>query len=590
MNTIPEDKRIPYNPRCKSPASIKYRNTETDHKLGTTDEYLKAIAYHSQQSSAETLYPGEIYDTLKRFLEQKPSTVPYTADHASTDFAWLISPGQPGQQPLSDRHSMLDGNKDRGRFDGFTDPKSCIEALRSNIELSHPQVLFLRGHPSPSWLSSIGAFCYVDPELFRWFLRYRAGPESDYYFDSAPSMMSNIFRFTFSTIGSKNYRYRSSQEEVDALRGKAANDFQRYQTELRGKWGLKLGDSVVRNFHVLDERHCVIEQEIMVSIFEVGKTWMGKALAHLQSTGLLTSIAIACTDAGHDLAQGPRIPWLGGASEPLPITLLPIIQYKSRCALKSRSLNVSATGPKKKRNTQSLAVFPEGYGRDLDWSLAKLDRFHILSDMFRLAAFSQKQLLAVMKEKILTETNRLSLSNENPTLANLLYFRDILQDQLSNASYMLQLTNDKNQILRNSRRPSIAVSTDQRSAADHAVAEVHSLFQDLHLQAQLLHEKCTQGMTVISNNSMLAESQRAIKQAKSVTKLTLVAFVYLPFTFTAGFFGMNFKELGNGTLQLWYYFAASLPLMLVTTAFFVLDVRTVKRVMRAWHNAYWEKK
>src|SRR5947209_7103623 len=127
------------------------------------------------------------------------------------------------------------------------------------------------------------------------------------------------------------------------------------------------------------------------------------------------TIAIACTDAGYDLTQGPRFPWLGGGAEPLPITLLPIVQYRPRCALKSRSINESTTGPKKGRNTQSLAVFPEGYGRGLDWLLAKSDRFHVLSDVFRLAAFSQKQLLNVMKEKIMTETNRLSLSNENPT-------------------------------------------------------------------------------------------------------------------------------------------------------------------------------
>ena len=155
------------------------------------------------------------------------------------------------------------------------------------------------------------------------------------------------------------------------------------------------------------------------------------------------TIAIACTDVGYDLTKEPRFSWFGGGTEPLPITLLPIVQYRPRCALKSRSIN----GPKKGRNTQSLSVFPEGYGRGLDWSLAKSDRFLVLSDVFRLAAFSQKQLLNVMKEKIMTETNRPSLSNENPTLANLLYFRDILQDQLSNASYMLQLTNDQNKIL-----------------------------------------------------------------------------------------------------------------------------------------------
>ncbi|KAJ5436050.1 hypothetical protein N7445_006935 [Penicillium cf. griseofulvum] len=377
--------------------------------------------------------------------------------------------------------------------------------------------------------------------------------------------MSSIFRFKFFTIGSKNYRCHSSQKEVDALRGRAVKDLQRYQAELRGNWALKPGDSIVRNFHVLDERHCVIEQEIVISIFNVGKTWM----------------AIACTDAGYDIAEGPRFPWLEGDVESLPLTLLPIIQYRPRCALKYRCINGNS-GPKKGKNTQSLAIFPEGYGRGLDWSLAKSDRFHVLADVFRLSAFSQKQLLNVMEEKIRTETNRLSLSNENPTLANLLYLRDILQDQLGNISYMLQLTNDKNNILQNGRRPTIA-STDQRTAAGDTMAEVYSLFQDLHLQAQVLHEKCTQ---VVSNNSMLAESQRAIQQAKLVTKLTIVAFVYLPFTFTAGFFGMNFKELGKDTMSLWIFFAASVPLMFVTLAVFALDMQTIKRFLRGLHIIY----
>ena len=300
------------------------------------------------------------------------------------------------------------------------------------------------------------------------------------------------------------------------------------------------------------------------------------------------TVAIACTDAGNDLTQEARFPWLGVGAEPLPITLLPIVQYRPRCALKSRSINEDISGPKKEGNTQSLAVFPEGYGRGLDWSLAKSDRFHVLSDVFRLAAFSQKQLLNVMKEKIMTATNRLSLSNEEPTLANLLYFRDILQDQLSNASYMLQLTNDQNKILQHGRRPTINMSTDQ-SVADHAVTEVYSLFQDLHSQAQSLHEKCTQGMTVISNNSMLAESQRAIQQAKLVTKLTLVAFVYLPFSFMASFFSINFKDLGTGINHLWIYFAASLPLMFITMAFFAVDMQTIKKLLRALHIAYRDK-
>lgn len=250
--------------------------------LGTTAEYIKAIAHHSQQSSADTLYPGDIYDTLKRFFEQKSRTLSTTDNHVSTDFAWLISPGQVDKQIPSDKQSLSgsrsgsDYNGQRGQSEGFNDPNLCIESLKSNIELSQPQVLFLRGHPSPEWVASIGAFCYVDPELFRQFLKYRAGPEENCYFHSAPPMMSHIFSCKYFTIGSKNKRYRSSQQEIDNLRATAANDMHKYRADLRGNWALKWGDSIVRDFHVLDERHCVIEQEIVVSILDVGKTWMGK--------------------------------------------------------------------------------------------------------------------------------------------------------------------------------------------------------------------------------------------------------------------------------------------------------------------------
>lgn len=288
---------------------------------------------------------------------------------------------------------------------------------------------------------------------------------------------------------------------------------------------------------------------------------------------LILTTAIACTDAGRDLfTHGPQLPWLRSGTETLPVRLLPIVQYRPKCALKARSISERAPAPTQKRNTQSLAVFPQGYGRSLDWSLAKSDRMYALLEIFRLAAFSQKQLQNVLQQKIVAETRSLSANTEHPTMANLLYFRDILQDQLGYVSNLSRLTDDQSRVSHSAQRP---------ATVDHGMAEVHSLFEDLRSQAQSLHERCTQGMTVISNNSMLEESQRAIKQAELVTKLTKVAFVYLPFTFTAGFFGMNFKELGTGEIHLWIYFVASLPLMFVTMAFYVLDEQRVKGIRQA---------
>ena len=87
----------------------------------------------------------------------------------------------------------------------------------------------------------------------------------------------------------------------------------------------------------------------------------------------------------------------------------------------------------------------------------------------------------------------------------------------------------------------------------------------------MLREKCSLGMTVMSNNSMIAESRRAIDQAELVTKLTFSAFVYLPFTFASGFFGMNFKEFGTGKHSIYAFFALSLPVFIASMVFYYWD-------------------
>lgn len=134
----------------------------------------------------------------------------------------------------------------------------------------------MRGHPPPNWLSSIGAFCNVDPELFRWFTRYQAYPENDCYFGHPPLAMSRIFRFTFFTIVEMNPD-GVPEQVIHTRRIAAAHKVRRYQAgRSRDIPSLKPGDSIVRNFYVLDSPHCVIEQEMAILTFEIGKTWMGE--------------------------------------------------------------------------------------------------------------------------------------------------------------------------------------------------------------------------------------------------------------------------------------------------------------------------
>ncbi|KAI9867658.1 MAG: hypothetical protein M1813_008458 [Trichoglossum hirsutum] len=64
-------------------------------------------------------------------------------------------------------------------------------------------------------------------------------------------------------------------------------------------------------------------------------------------------------------------------------------------------------------------------------------------------------------------------------------------------------------------------------------------------------------------------SEKSIMQAKSVNRLTKLAFVFIPLSFASSVFGMNFKELGTGQLSIWIFgLTASLLVILVAlTAF-----------------------
>lgn len=295
-------------------------------------------------------------------------------------------------------------------------------------------------------------------------------------------------------------------------------------------------------------------------------------------------LALICIDAGHDLSNGPKGPWLTGNGPSLRTRFLPVIQYQRRGALKSRTVYNSGIDLTFRTNPQSLMLLSEGFGTTLDKRIMKENPFYALMELFKFSAFSEQQFLNVVQQKIAADSNLASLQEPNPTLANLLLFREILQSHQSQIRCMIKLINSRDKLSHQGQRSSNTISPNLRKRAESSALELVDFYEDLLAQTNLLHDKCTLGMTVISNNTMLAESRRAIFQAQTMGKLTILAFIYLPFTFTTGFFGMNFKEFGTGKASIWAWFAISIPLFLISLASFIIDGHTLKRRFKSWKS------
>lgn len=68
---------------------------------------------------------------------------------------------------------------------------------------------------------------------------------------------------------------------------------------------------------------------------------------------------------------------------------------------------------------------------------------------------------------------------------------------------------------------------------------------------------------------------------KSCYRLTLVAFVFIPLSFSSSFFGMNIQQLGTGSIHLGYFFLLA---VLAGGLAYTLTA-TVKPVEAAWLRA-----
>jgi len=212
----------------------------------------------------------------------------------------------------------------------------------------------------------------------------------------------------------------------------------------------------------------------------------------------------------------------------------------------------------------------------------RVDAFYALHDIFAFVASSENQFLNMLRTKYHSHARRTSNINQlESELNNLRYHKAIVQDhieQLQCVIECIQNRSDSRWIRPDPPRPANGqrFSTEARDEshehllaayegdvqrAETAASMLLRDFQGLLWKAQDLSQRHGERIDDIRTSNMLAESRNATEQARSVTRVTLLAFFFLPLSFTTSFFGMNFRELGTD-LSLWIWAATSVPVFL----------------------------
>lgn len=481
----------------------------------------------------------------------------------------------------------------------FIDPAELEDegiAVRGGTPVQ--QLVFLRGQPTPKWLSTVGAAYRVDPELFQQHLDFfpPLGRLQYYVYPTLPSAASNILTLRYVTIGYWEERTHRDRRDVRplynkdlmSLRRRCSKAMRKYENQraldLQNDFGeTKLGRSMVRAFHVHDDMHFAIEQKMSICLTQAGGSWA----------------VLVWLDTGKDLEDLPQGPWIreaadGGTHQ--RTSLHPIVQMKPYIALKPKSMSIAQPQPQPQQQQpsppsqlpQSSALLHLEYGKSLDPTLMASDPFYALTEVLLLVAHSESQYLNMLEDKLragaVPADIRMNADSETDAAFDpptLLYIQDIL------ATHQERFRDHIAVIARrggtNWPRAKDALLDDKASTE---AATLQADFEYILRRIERLLALCDARVQLLLNMSMIDESKEGIHQAQHVTKLTRLAYVYIPLSFTASFFGMNLSPIISGARNsIWLWVVVSVPVALISLVAVLWDIKIVRRVVARWKRA-----
>lgn len=288
-------------------------------------------------------------------------------------------------------------------------------------------------------------------------------------------------------------------------------------------------------------------------------------------------------DNGNDLSES-LASWVTSPlrTDSWQINYLPVIQHKHRIALKPRSrllLPVRRNECDAGKIIQSTSLLHLDHGLNLDRPLAASDAFYALNEVFRFALFSEVQFLNMLESKLIKELDQsVLIQQNNPTLSNLLYNQKLLDRHIQRIQD--NITSMEGRAL--ALWPKGLLGEDEQVKANLAAEALLQDYDYLLCRAHTLSEQCNTGMQIVMNNAMIEESREAIFQAEGVAKLTRLACIFIPLSFTTSFFGMNIWQLGTGHLSIWIWIVVSFPIFVIPLIFMQYDLAAVIRRHSPW--------
>ena len=232
-------------------------------------------------------------------------------------------------------------------------------------------------------------------------------------------------------------------------------------------------------------------------------------------------------------------------------------------------------------SARSASHLQTDYGRSLHPAIMAGDAFYSLTEVISFAASSEMAFLNLLSAKLDRYTS-LPAEQYFQSLPNLKYVKQILGRHARAVGQVLSS-------IRNAEHPRWPRDDPRRRAAETAARGLEQDFAHLAERAGELHGRAAEAVAVLMSSMSISESQKAIEQAERVGKLTLMAFVFVPLSFTTSLFGMNVVELAGGKLGLKWWFAVSAPVTAAAVALYFVNVEILARRVWTTLKSWWSR-
>ncbi|KAI0483540.1 hypothetical protein F4859DRAFT_473212, partial [Xylaria cf. heliscus] len=530
----------------------------------TARDYAQRVQEHASIRASESLHPGDSLRNLAEFLWQ-----PY-----------VLRPPQLGgdlHPPTSFRsdqaccfvslYQVSDNNMSRELFRTVQQ----FESLGDSVVPGPGSFAFLllQGYPSPEWLNALGARFEIDPEYFHRHLifasRSTKSPAKRTVTQILPSCLGDMVSLQVTTIASRHAGDSAiTQASLDDLRRRTSSEMGSYMEKLASlnHPSVAAGDSVVREFSLHGPDYFSLEHTVSIAIHSSGQGWIG----------------IVWDDDGGQLDKGLVGPWQTPEirSNSLEISFLPTLSHNPGVVLRSRKKKTHSQFQHSGRPPTRMELVFNDYARTMDLSRAAYDVYYALSPFFNLAVSSEMEFLDLISARTKGELDHARLiRRDNPTLSNLLYHQQVLKRHIQSLQlpigFMEQLQDRPWVIDMENKQREQCMKTIQSALADYRAALAY---------AESLAAECVQGMSIVAHNASIHEAEKAIIEARGVTKLTRLATLFVPLAFVSSVFSINVQQINSTGPDIWWWIVTSIVVGALAGIYTSNNI--ILRAWRAW--------